>query len=139
MSFLRVTLVTLSLLILSQSTVLAQDSADDVDCNNAISQKDMNFCARQAYEAADGDLNADYQMAIDYFRNLDEELTEDLKGGEEALRKAQRAWIKYRDLTCEQERYQVRGGTMEPLIFLMCLERLTRARSEDLRIQFEEN
>jgi uncharacterized protein YecT (DUF1311 family) len=53
-------------------------------------------------------------------------------GYEETLKKAQRAWIAYRDAVCEYEGYEARGGTMEPMLVNGCLARLTRTRTKEL-------
>ena len=52
---------------------------------------------------------------------------------------AQRAWIVFRDQACEAESLLARGGTMQPQLFHVCLARLTRQRTEDLRIFGEVN
>jgi len=72
-------------------------------------------------------------------RALDKDLPAQLKGAEKALLKAQRLWIKYRDAACTSEGFTVRGGTLESIIITICLERMTRSRSESLRVMFEQN
>lgn len=114
-------------------------SAQDVDCSDPQVQMEMTYCAEMAWEAADGDLNYAYQMARRYMNSLDEDLPDDLKGAAETLRDAQRAWIAFRDKACEAEGYQARGGTMESMLVYSCYERMTRARTEDLRAMAEEN
>jgi uncharacterized protein YecT (DUF1311 family) len=104
-------------------------TAQEVDCNNQVTQMDMNDCAAQAFEAADAELNRAYGVAVDYARQLDAET----KGGiEEQLRVAQRAWITYRDAACASEASQFEGGSIMPLIYSGCLERVTLARTNDL-------
>ena len=58
--------------------------------------------------------------------------------GAAALRDAQRAWIAFRDRACEVEGMRYEGGSIQPMIVAGCLERLTRARSEDLRLLAED-
>lgn len=114
-------------------------SAQTVDCNNAMTQSDMNFCAAQAWEAADGDLNLAYRLAIDRAKSMDEYLQASDEPAAIILRDAQRLWIPFRDQACLLESLTARGGSMQPLIKYSCLERLTRQRTEDLRIFGETN
>ena len=114
-------------------------SAQDVDCSDPQVQMEMTYCAEKAWEAADGDLNYAYQIARRYMKRLDEDLPDDLKGGATVLRDAQRAWIAFRDKACEAEGFQARGGTMEPMLIYACYERMTRVRTEELRMLAEEN
>lgn len=54
-------------------------------------------------------------------------------GALEALKKAQRAWIGYRDGQCELAGFEARGGSMEPMLVSGCLAELTRKRTDELR------
>ena len=102
-----------------------------VDCTNAETQIEMNYCAERDYLAADADLNEVYPHAIEAMRQIDSYLEPAQRGAVESLRAAQRAWIPFRDKACEAEGYLVSGGTMMPLIIYGCLERLTRQRVKD--------
>jgi len=88
--------------------------AEDVDCENAQTQADMTSCAQARYEEADKGLNAQYKKTRAAMVAIDQDLDADMKGAEQALLKAQRAWITYRDAQCENYGFQARGGTMEP-------------------------
>lgn len=112
--------------------------AQDVDCREPQTQMEMTFCAEQAWQAADEDLNLAYGMAQKAMKQLDSALGED-KGASAMLRDAQRAWIDFRDKACAAEGYQAHGGSMEPQLIYACRERLTRQRTEDLRLLGEEN
>jgi uncharacterized protein YecT (DUF1311 family) len=103
------------------------------DCTNPISQAEMNHCAYVAYQAADGDLNLAYRMAMDAARQMDQYLAPGEVTNTAMLRDAQRAWIPFRDKACAAESNLARGGTMQPLLEANCLERLTRQRTENLR------
>jgi len=105
---------------------------DKVDCENAMAQQDMNYCANQDYEAADKELNAVWAEAKQTAKDLDAELSEDLKGAEKALLAGQRAWIAYRDGQCELAGFEARGGSMEPMLVSGCLADLTRRRTREL-------
>ena len=111
--------------------------AQDVNCDNPMAQQEMNFCAVQDFNASDAELNEIYPQARAQMREIDSALPDDLKGAEEALLQAQRAWIAYRDLACEAEGYSFRGGSMELLIVATCKDDLTRRRTQDLKSLFE--
>lgn len=113
---------------------------EDVDCANAVTQADMNICANEEYEAADTELNTVYKQTVAAMRAKDEELADisaDYVGAEEALKKAQRAWIGYRDGQCELAGFEARGGSLEPMLVSGCLAQLTTARTEELKALLE--
>ncbi|PLW75092.1 lysozyme inhibitor LprI family protein [Cohaesibacter celericrescens] len=118
----------LSRIFLSVSTfgalTMASLSAHALDCNNAMTTRDMVECAQMDYNIADGDLNYAYQ---DLRAGAD-------KTGKLKLRDAQRAWIKFRDAECDRQADAVRGGTMAPLIQMSCLADLTAKRAAELGI-----
>lgn len=105
----------------------------NANCANPTSQAEMNICARIAYEQADVELNKVYKQAIASMKDMDANLPPELRGGEKALREAQRAWIPYRDKGCEAAGFQARGGSMEPMIVGMCLADVTRNRTNELK------
>lgn len=113
--------------------------AQDANCTDPQSTLEMKICASRNLEAADFDLNTNYQKARASMREMDKMLEGNLAGAEIALRDAQRLWIKYRDAACDAEGFTVRGGTLEGLIITTCLERLTRQRSRELRLLYEMN
>jgi uncharacterized protein YecT (DUF1311 family) len=106
---------------------------DEIDCENAMAQQDMNACEAKDYEAADAELNAVWKQARGAAKDLDAELSEDLKGAEDALIAGQRGWIAYRDGQCELKGFDERGGSMEPMVVSGCLADLTRKRTKELK------
>lgn len=108
--------------------------ADDMpDCIDPQSQMEMTYCAGVDYEKADADLNAIWPDIVASAKSNDEYVADEARNRGvpttlEALRTAQRAWIKFRDAQCEYEAYEVFGGTMQPMVGSMCLARLTRER-----------
>lgn len=107
--------------------------AEDVDCENAQTQTDMTSCAQARYDEADKALNAQYKQTRAAMVAIDKDLDGDMKGAEQALLKAQRAWINYRDAQCENSGFQARGGTMEPMLVAGCLADLTDLRTKELK------
>jgi Uncharacterized protein conserved in bacteria len=106
-----------------------------VDCENPVTQSDMNFCSGKDYEEADAALNAQWVLTRKAMADWDRELEgqQPGPGAEKALLKAQRAWINYRDGQCEAEGFAVRGGSMEPMVVSGCMAELTRKRTEELK------
>lgn len=104
-----------------------------IECEDAVTQMEMTQCAVQDYEEADQALNAQWKRTKKTMAEWDADLEGDLKGAEQALVVAQRAWIAYRDAQCELEGFQARGGTLEPALVAGCLARLTIERTKDLQ------
>jgi uncharacterized protein YecT (DUF1311 family) len=96
-------------------TILAQ-------CEKAGTTADTSRCMSNEYEKADAELNRIYKLA---FKGLDEKEAENLK-------KAQRAWIIYRDAQCDAEYAKCGGGSGGPAAHMGCLARLTRLRTREL-------
>ncbi|OAP43336.1 hypothetical protein AU381_27500 [Sinorhizobium glycinis] len=123
------------LLFILVGSAFAQEQPE-VDCQKAVTQMDLNICADQEYQAADAELNKIYREAIAAMQETDKELGAiDVAyvGAVEALKKAQRAWIGYRDGQCELAGFEARGGSMEPMLVSGCLAELTRKRTAELK------
>ncbi len=104
------------------------------DCKEPQTQTDMTICAGQDLADADKALNAQYQLTRKALKERDAGAsTPNLKGGEEALLKAQRAWLGYRDAQCVSVGFQARGGSMEPMLISTCEADLTRKRTAELK------
>jgi uncharacterized protein YecT (DUF1311 family) len=121
------------------SVLPAMAAAQAVDCDNALTQADMNACAYQDWEQADAELNALWPKARAAMKRLDSVLSDDLRGADAALLASQRAWIAFRDAQCRAEGFAMRGGSAEPMLVSGCLATLTRQRIEDLRLMTEVN
>lgn len=115
----------------------AAEDEPEVDCENAMTQFDMNVCSQQDYEKADKELNAQWAKTKKVMADWDAELDAENKGAIEALVGAQRAWIQYRDNQCDAVGYSVWGGSMYPMIVSSCLADLTRKRTEELKSMVE--
>jgi uncharacterized protein YecT (DUF1311 family) len=98
-----------------------------VNCQNPSTNVEYKYCARLAYEASDRELNQVY-------RRITSKMPADEK---KVLTTAQLAWIKFRDTNCEAEVYPSRGGSGYGGFLSNCLERVTRARTAELKQQFE--
>ena len=107
--------------------------AQDVECKNPQTQSDMTSCEAARHDAADKALNAQYKKTRAAMVAIDKDLDGDMKGAEQALVKAQRAWIDYRDAECDAAGFQARGGTMEPMLVAGCLADITDKRTKELK------
>ena len=103
-------------------------AAQDANCSDPPDQVTMTQCAYQEWQTADAELNSAYKRAMAMLKDQDAQMDAALRGGPEALRDAQRAWITFRDKTCEAEGFAMRGGSAEPMIVAFCLTRITRER-----------
>lgn len=119
--------------------VLAQEEPA-VDCANAVTQSDLNLCAHGDYQAADQALNAVYRKVLATTQETDKQIKDydpNAVGAVDALKKAQRAWIVYRDGQCELAGFAARGGSMEPMLVSGCLAELTTKRTAELKATAE--
>ena len=106
--------------------------AQEVDCSQAETQQEMNLCAESDWQAADDVLNGAYAKAMILMKNIDAELAAQDQGAVLNLRRAQRAWVDFRDAACAAEAYMMHGGSAEPMLTYGCMARLTSARATDL-------
>ncbi|WP_019515544.1 lysozyme inhibitor LprI family protein [Sphingomonas sp. Mn802worker] len=94
------------------------------------------------YHAADAQLNATYRSVMTRMQQLDRGTKpSDLPPAEragptyaQALLNSQRAWLAYRDANCRAFSYEYRGGSAQGLSDRVCLTRVTRARTAELRL-----
>ena len=122
--------------LLTAATLLlaATGPARAQDCSEPMDQQTMNLCAYKDWQAADAELNAVWKQAMEMARRSDEFTPEGEATTSRSLREAQRSWITFRDRACFAESLLMRGGSAQPLLEYGCKARLTRARTEDLRI-----
>ena len=107
--------------------------AQEVDCTLAETQQDMNLCAAEDWQAADGLLNEAYGKAMKFMKAIDADLPAADQGAALNLRNSQRAWIEFRDAACAAEGYLMYGGSAAPLRIYGCMTRLTAARTAELQ------
>jgi uncharacterized protein YecT (DUF1311 family) len=99
----------------------AAQAADD--CANAQTQAEINACIGGAYKASDKQLNDLYGQ---YRQRLD-------AGQKKALTAAQKAWLNYRDLSCQFETAGAKGGSGYPMAYNSCLTAMTDNRTKELQ------
>jgi uncharacterized protein YecT (DUF1311 family) len=100
------------------------------DCLNSTTQLEMNFCAAWRAKLSDRSLNSAYQTVRRSYQQSDakEHGTLRLKN----LTTAQLAWITFRDTTCTWEASKFSGGSIAPMIYSNCVDRVTKARTREL-------
>jgi uncharacterized protein YecT (DUF1311 family) len=117
-----------ALFVCSASTpALAQHmNAPGVSCNKPSSTVEEAGCFARASDAADKELNSLYARVRPVLST--EERSD--------LLEAQRAWLKYRDLTCTAEYKLYGGGTGGPVTWMACLAAITEERVATLRTTY---
>ena len=108
----------------------AQKPAPKDPCADAQSQGEMNVCTYEKFKAADAELNRVYNR-------LASMLKED-EAQRARLKAAEVSWVKYRDDNCDYEASAYEGGSIKPTIHNTCLERMTKARTSELRGQIKD-
>lgn len=120
-------LVSLCVAAASAAGARAQKQRQIQPCESRGSQAEASACAHEEYKAADAGLNKVYGQLAGV---LDAE-------DKAALKESELAWIKYRDTACVFESSQYKGGTMRGMIESFCLTRVTKARTAELKDQYE--
>ena len=120
--------------VLLKDAPASSEDVQNVDCNNAQTQADMNQCAAEDYRKADAAMNAQWAetraVLIEWDKTTGAAKDE---GAAKRLLASQRAWLAYRDAACDVEGYSVQGGSMQPLTISSCLADLTTRRTEELK------
>ena len=86
--------------------------------------------------SADARLNAQYRTTMATMAARDADNAPDARIGpsyRQALTSAQRAWIVFRDANCRAFGYEYRGGSAERQSTGVCLIRMTKARTAELK------
>ena len=108
------------------------------DCTDPQSTLEMKLCTQRELDRADAELNRVYTEAIaaarEQYRSMrGEPGYEKMPDSEAMLRKAQRAWIAFRDANCDYQYQVYYGGSLAGLSYLACKSEMTKARVKELR------
>ena len=99
------------------------------NCKNPMTQLEMNVCAGQAAKASDRELNRVYRQVRTKYKGTPQD---------DRLVTAQLAWMKFRDAECAVVAGRYEGGSMAPMAYAGCVDRLTQQRTKDLAGYLEE-
>lgn len=110
----------------------AQDKP--LDCEKDQSQLALNLCADRDYHAADAEMSAQWKrtLAVVHGFDKDPDYPPGKKTYSQKLIEAQRAWLAYRDAHCASASYRPAAGSMEPMLFSLCMLGLTEERRQQL-------
>lgn len=117
----------LALLVGLMGLTLMGQAALAADCDRAGDQTQINACADGAYKQIDNEMGDAYSKLKKRYLIM--------PAVHAALVKAQRGWLMFRDAECNLEKAGEDGNTAQPMVFSMCLSRLTRARIEQIQIR----
>ena len=95
------------------------------NCAEPEAQTDMNLCAGQDFAKADAALNAAYKTLMAKIS----------PAGQASLRRAEQAWLGYRDAQCAFDTLGTAGGSVRPMLDLQCKTALTAAQTKILAAQ----
>lgn len=114
----------------------ATDACTNLERTPAPSRDQMMDCAVERHDQADKALNAAYSAVMTALREREAKgySGEDWRGSAEALREAQRAWIKYRDANCDWVGSFFGEASLDgPRVVLGCKTELTSARTKEIK------
>ena len=108
-----------------------------IDCNTQVTKLEMAQCELIDFQRSDAALNRQWRLALAVAQQFDRDNAAGIRragirGAENNLRTAQRAWITYRDAQCEAEARDHWAGATRHLIQNNCLRGLTEARTRQL-------
>lgn len=96
------------------------------DCSRAEAQTELTLCAIQSRDAADAELQRTYERVMEKI---------DSRRAKALLRRAQKAWVAYRDSECEFESSGSQGGSIHPMQVAACQNAMIHARTMQLEHQ----
>jgi len=105
------------------------------DCGD-LPQQPMNMCLHEAYQRTDAEMNRQWRITSEAMkvqdRGIDRTYDKD-PGYFPTLLAAQRAWLTYRSQQCLLESFEMRGGSGAPMMHSLCMARITRERTGQLK------
>ena len=99
------------------------------------SQRELNACVANSFKQADKELNAQWAKTLSTLRRHDKDMSKwpsYLGASADTLLQAQRAWLSYREKSC-QTSARISAGTIAPMNYYFCMYSMTRARTAELR------
>ncbi|WP_432721792.1 lysozyme inhibitor LprI family protein [Jeongeupia wiesaeckerbachi] len=100
-------------------------------CNCTGAPRNDYEIAKQAYQAADQELNTTYQAAL---RSIESSISDDRQRQDtrDRLKDAQRLWISYRDVDCDAVQSMWRNEPFADYMHLQCETKHTQQRTKEI-------
>lgn len=123
---------------LAAFAVAEANAAPAARCADPQSTLDMKVCAEIRLRTADAELTKVYAEAIadarrQYATLRRERTYQGMPDSEMIVRKAQNAWLVYRDANCAHQYQIYYGGSLAGLAYIACKADMTEARIKELR------
>jgi uncharacterized protein YecT (DUF1311 family) len=103
-------------------------------CGNIQTSQQVDECAAEQYKSSDQVLNEVYKQLM---RKIDLDYKAVPKLGEEyrsAVKRAQQAWLKFRDASCAVEAFEIESGSAAHTTTVNgCLARMSTERTRELK------
>ncbi len=99
-------------------------TAENIDCNNAVTTIDINHCKGLEVEATESEMEKYLQTSIERYRS-EPEVTK-------SLQDAHATWLTYREEYCHAQYIQWQGGTIRGFMYGECMLQLTRQHTHNL-------
>ena len=115
----RLTCLTICLMLAAVPAAHAYDCPDQT-------QRGLDVCADAAYKKADAGLNGAYKAILGRLK--------DDGAKTKLLVTAQKDWLSFRDAECAFSASGVAGGSIQPMVISLCLEKVTKERTKDLGV-----
>ena len=122
---------------------LKSQTNESINCDSAITQYEMNICAKLAFTKADKELNNIYNNILSSFQkstaeNIDTLNFEYYRKIERSFIEAQKKWLEYRDAYCKVFELKYEGGSLMQLVYYDTMTILTESRIKELKIFLDE-
>lgn len=123
MKYTRIFLVMMSFI---ANVALAENTK--IDCKRPqLTQASMTQCTGEAFSATDKESNMIYNTLMSKYNASNGVL----------LKKAEVAWLAYRDAECQYETSPSEDGSIHPMVVTQCWQEKTKARIKELTAQLE--
>jgi uncharacterized protein YecT (DUF1311 family) len=107
------------------------------DCGSLSSNVEIGNCLQKAYQQADAELNKVWKQVLGSVDRADYMSAEKRAAWKDALQKAQRAWIEFREHDCKGAvGFEWDGGSGAGGAITSCMLGHTGVRTEDLRNRY---
>jgi uncharacterized protein YecT (DUF1311 family) len=118
------------------TTIQSQwDDKEEGQCfDTAMTQSAMTHCASAAFERADARMTAQWAKTAAAFKRVDRDskATPWPTKAFDSLLQGQRAWLTYREATCQAVGMLNAGGSIAPMNELLCRAGITGLRTKEL-------